>query len=248
MSHHSSSNQKIEYLPNHIAIIPDGNRRWARERGLYVLKGHEKGIDKIGEVLKWCKEFKIKYVTMWGFSTENQNRSKEEVKGLIKLFETKLTEIINDAKAKRKDESNHPKVRIRFYGDIDKLSYTLKKYIEKIENQTKNNDEFFVNFLLNYGGRQELVKCVAKAAEDYKKGKLKNIDENAIRKYFTTGDLPDADIVIRTSGEYRLSGLMPLQSGYSELFFVKKYWPDFSKEDFVNILKEYSRRERRFGR
>lgn len=248
MSRHSSNKHIVlNKVPNHIVFIPDGNRRWAKKNGLPVLKGHEKGIDNIGEVLKWCQEFGIKHVTLWGFSTENRSRSPEEVHGLINLFETKLTQILNKAE-KEKNKKDLPKVRIRFYGEIDKLSIKLKKYIQKIENETKKNDEYFVNFLLNYGGKHELLKCITDLAEEYKKGSISRIDENVIRSYLITGDIPNADAVVRTSGEYRLSGLLPLQSGYSELFFIKKYWPDFSKEDFVNVLKEYSKRERRFGR
>ncbi|MEM0438326.1 MAG: polyprenyl diphosphate synthase [Candidatus Micrarchaeia archaeon] len=234
--------------PTHILIIPDGNRRWARERGLDVLKGHEKGIENIGEVLKWCKEFEIKYVTLWGFSSENRSRSEEEVRGLMQLFESKLFEILDRAEKEKGKEGEYPKVRIKFYGNIAGMPFKIQQYIRQLEERTRNNNEYFVSFLLNYGGAEELAECIRSIAEDYKKGIIHEITYDEIKRRLWTGELPPPDVIIRTSGEYRLSGVMPVQSGYSELFFVKKYWPDFSKEDFVEVLNEYSRRERRFGR
>ncbi len=242
------SNKKLERVPTHIAIIPDGNRRWARERGLNVLVGHEKGIDNIGEVLKWCKEYGIRNITMWGFSTENRGRSREEVEGLMRLFETKLVEVLQKAEKEKEREKDYPKVRIRFLGDIDSLPKNMQHYIKQVEERTRDNDEYFVNFLLNYGGNAEMLECIKRVANDYKEGKIKEINEEEVRMRLWTGGLTPPDIIIRTSGEHRLSGLLPFQSGYSELFFVRKYWPEFSKDDFVNVLNEYARRERRFGR
>ncbi|MEM3364027.1 MAG: polyprenyl diphosphate synthase [Candidatus Micrarchaeia archaeon] len=236
--------------PDHIAFIPDGNRRWAKQRGLDVIKGHEAGIELIGEVLKWCKEHNIHTATFWGFSTENKNRTNEEVEGLMRLFETKLMEILQRAQKEKEagNESKYPKVSIKFYGMIDDLPQRLQEYIKRAEKESSKNGEYRVNFLLNYGGKPEIIDCIHKVAEDYKKGIITEINEEEIMKRLWTGDLQPPDLIIRTSGEYRLSGLLPLQSAYSELFFVDKYWPDFSKEDFEKILKEYSKRERRFGK
>ncbi|MGB9635167.1 MAG: polyprenyl diphosphate synthase [Candidatus Micrarchaeia archaeon] len=244
MSHHSS-NEKIPY---HIAIIPDGNRRWARKHGVDILKGHEKGIEKIGDLLKWCKEKDIRMVTMWGFSTENRNRTQQEVEGLMQLFEKNLIEVLNRAEKEKGNEDKYPKVRVRFYGDIEDLPEKLVRYIREVERRTEKNDEYFVNFLLNYGGVPEIVDCFRKVLLDFKSGKIMEINEEEIKKRLWTGEIPPPDLIIRTSGEMRLSGFMPLQSGYSELFFVDKYWPDFSREDFDKVITEYSLRERRFGR
>ena len=249
-SSHSPAEDAQVRVPAHIAFIPDGNRRWAKQRGLDVLKGHEAGIELIGEVLKWCKEKEIHTVTFWGFSTENRSRTEEEVRGLMRLFETKLADILHKAQEEKNagNESKYPKVRVRFYGRIEELPERLQEYIRKVEKESAKNDEYRVNFLLNYGGKVELFECIKKVAEDYRNGKINEINEKEILERLWTGDITPPDIIVRTSGEYRLSGLLPLQSTYSELFFVNKYWPDFSKEDFEAVLKEYASRERRFGR
>lgn len=241
---------KIARVPNHIAFIPDGNRRWAKQRGLDVLKGHEAGIELIGEVLKWCKEHNIRTATFWGFSTENRGRTEEEVRGLMQLFETKLIDIMQRAQKERDagNESKYPKVRVRFYGMIEGLPERLQECIRKVEEQSAQDGEYTVNFLLNYGGKPELIDCIKKVAEDYKSGKIREINEEEIMRRMWTGNISPPDIIVRTSGEYRLSGLLPIQSAYSELFFTGKYWPDFTKEDFEAILNDYANRERRFGK
>lgn len=243
------SQNTLDKKITHVAIIPDGNRRWARSKGKDTIDGHNVGIDKIEEVAKWAHEHKIKHITFWGFSTDNNKRSKEEVEELMKLFEIKFEDLKKRVQNMLKDEKDKlPKIRVKFYGNIKSLPSNLIKKIKEVEENTKNNEEVYVNILLNYGGKDEFMECVKDVAEDYKKGKISEINENEIMKRLWTGDLPNPDIIIRTSGEARLSGLLPLQSGYSELFFVYKLWPEFSKEDFENILDDFNNRNRRFGK
>lgn len=238
------SDEKI----THIAIIPDGNRRWARKKGMETIEGHKVGIDKIEEVAKWAHEHKIKHITFWGFSTDNNKRSEEEIKKLMELFEYKFENLKKRVEnmLKNKDEKI-PKINLKFYGNINKMPESLIKKIKEVEQKTMNNDEVYVNILLNYGGKDELFDCIKNVAEDYKNGKINEINEKEIMDRLWTGNLPNPDIIIRTSGEARLSGLLPLQSRYSELFFVYKLWPEFSKEDFENIIDDFKNRERRFG-
>lgn len=233
----------------HIAIIPDGNRRWAKKKGLETIEGHKVGIEKIEEVAKWAHEHKIKHITFWGFSTDNNKRSEEEIKKLMELFEYKFENLKKRVENMLKNkEEKIPKINLKFYGNINKMPESLIKKIKEVEEKTKNNKEVYVNILLNYGGKDEIFDCIRNVAEDYKKGKITEINENEIMKRLWTGELPYPDLIIRTSGEARLSGLFPLQSGYSELFFVYKLWPDFSKEDFENIIDDFKNRERRFGK
>jgi undecaprenyl diphosphate synthase len=248
-SENKSSPSEIR-VPNHVAFIPDGNRRWAKQKGFDVLKGHEAGIELIGEVLKWCKEKGIHNATFWGFSTENRGRTEDEVRGLMRLFETKLIDILQRANKEKSagTDSKYPKVRVKFYGKIDGLPKQLQDYIHRAEQQSAENEEYTVNFLLNYGGKLELVDCMRKVAEDYKSGKISEVNEEEIMKHLWTGEISPPDLIVRTSGEYRLSGLLPIQSAYSELFFIDKYWPDFTKEDFGAILSDYANRQRRFGK
>lgn len=243
------SQNTLDKKITHIAIIPDGNRRWAKGMGKDTIEGHKVGIEKIEEVAKWAYEHKIKYITFWGFSTDNNKRSKEEVEELMKLFEFKFEDLKRRVQNMLKDEKEKlPKIRVKFYGNIESLPSNLINKIRDVENNTKNNDEVYVNILLNYGGKDEFMECVKSVAEDYKKGKISEINEKEIMKRLWTGELPNPDIIIRTSGEARLSGLLPLQSGYSELFFVYKLWPEFSKEDFEIIIDDFKNRERRFGK
>jgi tritrans,polycis-undecaprenyl-diphosphate synthase [geranylgeranyl-diphosphate specific] len=233
----------------HIAIIPDGNRRWAKSKDMKTIEGHKVGIDKIEEVAKWAHEHKIKHITFWGFSTDNNKRTREEVEELMKLFEFKFEDLKKRVENMLKNkEEKIPQIRLKFYGDIKSLPSNLIKKIEEIENKTKDYQEVYVNILLNYGGKDELFECIKNVAEDYKKGKITEINENEIMKRLWTGELPYPEIIIRTSGEARLSGLFPLQSGYSELFFVYKMWPEFSKKDFENIIDDFNNRDRRFGK
>ncbi len=221
--------------PKHIAIIPDGNRRWAKKNKLELILGHTQGTEVLRKVLNWAKELDIPMISIWGFSTENFNRNEKEVEFLFKLFNEKIDEYL-------KEYDKH-KAKIRFIGDRSKFSKEFIEKIEKVETLTKDNKGFQLNILLNYGGRAEILKVVKELKNTNEK-----ITEKLIEDHLYTSGIPDPDLIIRTSGERRLSGLMPWQSTYSELYFIDKLWPDFTKEDLVQAIDEYSNRKRRFGK
>jgi len=224
--------------PNHIAIIPDGNRRWAKKKGITTKEGYAIGIQKFGDVLKWCKEENVRMLSMWAFSTNNFKRDSSEIKTLFGLFKENLKKALDS------DERNKHDLRIRFLGRIHLFPKEIQKMIQKAEEMTSKNKQYQLNLLLGYGGREEIVDAV----NDIIKEGIKKVDENTISSHLYSNDLSDPDLIIRTSGEQRLSGLMPWQSSYAEFYFCKKLWPDFSKKDFKNALKEYARRKRRFGK
>lgn len=225
-------------VPKHIAIIPDGNRRWATTKGISRKEGYAIGIRKIGYVLKWCKEHDVRMLTMWGFSTDNFKRDRNEIGSLFELFKQNLKKAIES------DDRNKKELRVRFFGRLDLFPIEIQKMIRKAEQVSARNGKYQLNLLLSYGGREEIVDAVN---EMLSKG-VKKIDEKTFGEYLYTKDLPDPDLIIRTSGEQRLSGLMPWQSAYSEFYFCKKLWPDFSKKDFEKALQAYSSRRRRFGK
>jgi undecaprenyl diphosphate synthase len=225
-------------VPRHIAIIPDGNRRWSTEKGLTKKEGYATGIRKIGDVLKWCKEADVPMLTMWGFSTDNFSRDNEEISTLFSLFKENLQKAISS------DEKNKYDLRVRFFGRIHKFPKEIQQMIRKAEELTKNNSEYHLNLLLSYGGREEIVDAVNSIINEG----ISYVDEDIFSKHLYTAGLPDPDFVIRTSGEQRLSGLMPWQTCYSEFYFAESLWPDFSKEEFQNAISEFSRRKRRFGK
>ncbi|MBD3210461.1 di-trans,poly-cis-decaprenylcistransferase [Candidatus Micrarchaeota archaeon] len=214
------------------------NRRWSREKGISRKEGYRIGIEHIGEVLKWCKKKNIRIVTMWGFSTENFKRDNQEIENLFGLFKKNLLEGLST----RDDEGR--KIRVKFLGRIHLFPKDIIALFRKIEEKTKNNGPFQLNLLLSYGGRNEIVDAVNEIIAEGKK----KVDEETISSHLYTRGLPDPDLVIRTSGEQRLSGLLPWQTCYSEFYFCKKLWPDFSREDFEDALEAYRRRKRRFGR
>lgn len=235
-------------LPRHIGLILDGNRRYARERGyLNILEGHRRGAEKLEEVLGWCEELEIRMVTVWIFSTENTSRSQEEVDGLLALIEKKMYEIASDPKVHRK------RMRIRAIGKMEFLPPSTVKAIQEAEEATRDYDTFFLNVAVGYGGRQEIADAVATMLRDKVAKALpleRIIDEisiDEIGKYLYTYDLPDPDLIIRTSGEVRLSGFLLWQSAYSEYYFCDAYWPVFRKIDFLRAIRSYQQRERRFG-
>jgi len=221
----------------HLAIIPDGNRRWARKNRISKEEGYSIGIKKIGDVLKWCKEKDIEILTMWGFSLENFDRNQNELMKLFELFKQNLIKIITNNKEK-------PDINVRFIGKLDKFPKILQDKMRDAEKLFGKNEKKQLNLLMAYGGRQEIIDTINKLL---KKG-VKQIDEKMFSDELYTHDIPDPDLIIRTSGEMRLSGLMPWQSTYSELYFCKKLWPDFTKEDFDNILSDYYNRKRRYGK
>ena len=213
------------------------NRRWAKQKGITKQEGYAIGIRKIGDVLKWCKEHDIKMLTMWGFSTDNFKRDADEIEGLFGLFKENLKKALDS------DEKNKYDVRVRFFGRIHLFPKEIQDMIKKAEEISAKNSKYHLNLLLSYGGREEIVDAVN---EIIKEG-IREVDEKTISDHLYTKEVPDPDLIIRTSGEQRLSGLMPWQSCYSEFYFSKKLWPDFSKEDFEDALGTYRKRKRRFG-
>jgi len=228
----------MDKKPNHIAIVPDGNRRWGELHSVSKQEAYATGINKIRDVLKWCKEENVHMLTMWGFSTDNFSRDHEEIKILFELFKIHLKKVIEGSNEDKK------KVRVRFLGRTHLFPKEFQELIRAAENQTKDNSEYQLNLLLAYGGREEILDAVNALIKD---GKT-NVDEKTFSEHLYTRGIPDPDLVIRTSGEQRLSGLLPWQSTYSELYFVNKLWPDLSREDFTAALQEYGRRMRRFGK
>ena len=231
-----------DHKPRHIAIIPDGNRRWAVKKGISRKEGYAIGIRKIGDVLNWCKDNEVKMLTMWGFSTDNFKRDPGEIKSLFGLFRENLSRGIRDATGGKKEDAK--KVRVRFFGRLHLLPKDVQHMIRKAEQMNRESASYQLNILLSYGGREEIVDAVNAII---RKG-VKEVDEKTISKNLYTHDIPDPDLIIRTSGEQRLSGLMPWQGCYSEFYFCKKLWPDFSRKDLEAALKEYARRMRRFGK
>jgi len=228
-------------IPTHIAIIPDGNRRWAEANGISRKEGYAIGIQKIGDVLKWCKEADVKMLTMWGFSTDNFKRDPDEVRALFELFRENLKKGVDKANegVEEKDEAS-----VRFFGRLHLLPPEIQLMIRKAEGAGAKDPRYQLNLLLSYGGREEMVDAVNSIIKEG----IREVDEQAISDHMYTRGLPDPDLIIRTSGEQRLSGLMPWQSCYSEFYFSAKLWPDFSKEDLEAALSEYERRKRRYGK
>lgn len=223
-------------IPNHIGVIIDGNGRWAKERNLPRKEGHVKGFENLKNLYEIVKEAGVKYVSVYAFSTDNWNRPKEEVDGLMKLFKKGIKEF--------KDEKKYHNTRICFSGDMSRFEKSIQKDAIEIMENSKNNDGFHINLCLNYGGREEIVMAVNKLIAQ---GKTEITAEDITNSLYSSY-YPNLDFVIRTSGEQRLSNFMSWQSIYAELYFPKVLWPDFSKDDFIEAIKEYSRRDRRFGR
>lgn len=231
-------------IPKHIAIIPDGNRRWAKKHNVSIIQSYDTGIKKIGDVLKWCQKYDIRTLSMWGFSTDNATRNPNEIKILFELFKKYLAKILEEEKGKNAGEKRKYDVRVRFLGRTTLLSNEVRDAIRKIEELTKNNKTYTLNLLLGYGGREEIIDAINSII---KKG-IKQVDEKIISEHLYTKGSEDPDLIIRTSGEQRLSGFMPWQSAYSEFYFSKKLWPDFEKKDFECALKTFHKRTRRFGK
>jgi len=228
-------------IPSHIAIIMDGNRRWAKERGLDYRLGHKEGAKTLEKIVRYAKKVGIKFITVYAFSTENWKRTEEEVGALMLLLKTYL-----DDYSKRADTEN---IKVKVLGDITALSDGLQKSIRKAEARTKENDAITFCICINYGGRDEITRAVKNIAQDVKNGtvNIEDIDEKLISNNLYTSGIPDPDLVIRTSGELRTSGFLPWQIVYSEFLFLDKYWPDFSEEDIDNAVSVYQNRNRKFG-
>lgn len=231
-------------MPHHLGVILDGNRRFARQHGWDVWVGHKYGAEKVRDFLEWCWESNIKVVTLYAFSTENFQRSRREVDEIMRLAEEKFEQILKEARIHKY------KVRIKAIGRINLLPPRVQEAIRRAEEATKDYDQYLLNIAIGYGGRAEIVDAIRKIAEEVKAGKIdvKDIDEQLIEKHLYTAGVPDPSLIIRTSGEERLSGFLLWQSAYSELYFCDVYWPAMRKIDFWRALRTYQMRERRFGK
>lgn len=227
-------------LPRHIAIIMDGNRRFAKKRGLMELMGHEFGSKKAEEVLEWCWELGIKMLTLYAFSTENFSRSEIEKKNIFQIFERELKRLLNDKKTFER------KVRIKIVGRRELLPNEIQKLIEEVEKATEKHDKCYLNVAVAYGGRQELIDATKKILERVKKGELmpEKIDENVVNEsLYNSHELySKVDIVIRSGGEQRLSNFLPWQTANSVAYFCDVYWPEFRKIDLLRAIREWQRR------
>ena len=234
----SSIMEKITHLPNHVAVVPDGNGRWAELRRLPRLKGHQAGAENMWRMVKYFNEYPIKYLTLYGFSTENWSRPEDEVKGLFHILEEEIYK--NTAELQKRD------IRLRHLGRLEELPQHLKRAINRAVELTKNNTGMTLSLAFNYGGRAEIVDAARRLIADGIPPQ--NIDEKLFNNYLYTAGLPDVDLVIRTADELRLSNFLIWQSAYSEYYFTRVLWPDFGKKEIEEALLSYSQRQRRFGR
>ncbi len=228
-----------ENLPECIGVIMDGNRRWAKDNNVSSFEGHKKGYEKLRNVGRWVKELGIPYAIFYCFSTENWNRKKEEVEYLMDLFRFAFSDGF--------ESLIRNEIRIKVIGDVTRFSPDIQNLIQKAEQDTAHFKTTMV-LAMSYGGREELLHAVKTISQDKTPDEIQKITEQDFAKYLYTTDIPDPDLIIRTSGEMRLSGFLPWQAVYSELFFIKTHWPAFSREEFLEIIKEYQTRQRRHGR
>lgn len=233
--------KNIQPVPRHIAIIMDGNGRWAKKRGLPRTAGHAAGAETFRRTANYCRTLGVEYLTVYAFSTENWKRSADEVTGIMKLLGKYLEEALMDM------EKNH--VRFKFFGDLSRLSPELRKLCLDAEERSAQYQGVQVNFCLNYGGRDEIVKASASFARDVAAGKYAadDLTEEILSGYMYSADVPDPELIIRPSGEMRTSNFLLWQSAYSEYVFLNVLWPDFGPDDLDEAIAEYNRRNRRFG-
>ena len=232
-------NEPAKKVPQHVVLFPDGNRRWAKERGLPTVAGHLKGKENFDRFLTWCKKRGVKVVTVFGFSTENWNRSEEEVNYLMDL----LSKGLSDKRAR--DRFQEEGVRVKVIGEREKVPKNLRQAISSIEDATKDNSNFHLNLAVSYGGKWDITQAVRRIVQE--RVRPDEITEETIEKYLSTAGLPSPDLVIRAGGEKRLSNFVLWQAAYAELYFCPKYWPDFTEQDLDEAFEEYARRSRRFG-
>ncbi len=227
--------------PKHIAIIMDGNGRWAKKRGLPRTAGHAAGAESFRRIANYCRTLGVKYLTVYAFSTENWKRSADEVSGIMKLLGAYLKEALRDM------EKNH--VRFCFFGDLSRLTPELRKLCENAVDRSKDYHEVQVNFCLNYGGRDEIIRAIRKYTEDVRSGICdpSKLTEDVFSGYLDSAGVPDPELVIRPSGELRTSNFLPWQTVYSEFVYMNVLWPDFGPKDLDSAIEEYHRRNRRFG-
>ncbi len=230
-------------VPRHVAIIMDGNRRFAESLGEEATAGHTHGKDKLEELLGWCLQLQIRVLTVFAFSTENLTRPKEELEVLMDLFEENFRRAGDDERVHRN------RIRVRALGQIDLLPKAVQEAISYAEERTRGYDQYAFNLAVAYGGRQEIVHAIRRIAADAMQGTLQpaDIDESVVSRYLYTSDLPDPDLILRTSGEERISNFLLWQLAYAELYFADVYWPGMRKLDFLRAIRSYQRRQRRFG-
>ncbi len=224
-------------LPFHVALIPDGNRRWAKKRRLPPWEGHRKGAENLIKIIEFAFKLGIKYFTVFALSTENfKRRSKQELEFLFRLFKEYFNKLLN--------KSLKNKMKVRFIGKIEELPKDLKEKINEIENKTKNYNERILTICINYGGRADILNAINRIMKEGKKF----VSEEGFKKYLWTKDLPEVDLLIRTGKEKRISNFLLWDLAYSELYFSDKYFPDFNEIDFLKAIIWYQKRERRFGK
>ena len=230
-----------ENLPVHIAIIMDGNRRWAKEKDLETKQGHKEGAENLKRIAKYANEIGIKYLTVYAFSTENWKRTEEEVGALMFLLKWYLNDLLNS--------SDLDNVKINVLGDITRLDPGIQKLILKLEDKTKDYTGLKLNIAFNYGGRDEITRAVKSIATSVKNNEIsvEDINEDLISNNIYTAGMPDPDLLIRPGGEKRISNFLPWQLSYTEFIFTDKYWPDFNRDDLDDAILEFERRNRKFG-
>ena len=226
-----------EKIPTHIGIIMDGNGRWALARGLPRLAGHRAGTENLRRIIEACIEFGVKYLTIYAFSTENWGRPHEEVQGLMRIFE--------DVIDRELQELHDQGVRLRHIGRLERLKPGFREKVKRALELTKNNQRLVLNIAFNYGGRDEIVCAIQRMIQDGVKAD--DVNDELVSQYLFTAGVPDPDLIIRTSGELRVSNFMIWQGAYSEWYFPAAYWPDFDREELRKALEEYSQRDRRYG-
>ena len=231
----------VTNIPQHIAIIMDGNRRWAKEKGIETKEGHKAGAENLENIAKYCNYLGVKYLTVYAFSTENWKRSKEEVSALMLLLKNYLKKFSKNA--------NKENIRIKILGDVEILEDGLKKSVKEAVQKTENNTGLTLNIAFNYGGRAEITNAMKKIAEKLlnKEIDIEDIDEKLVNQNLYTEGEPDPDLLIRPGGELRTSNFLPWQLVYTEFYFSDKYWPDFGNEDLLEAIETFNKRNRKFG-
>lgn len=228
----------MKKIPQHIVLFPDGNRRWAKQKGFISFDGHQKGYRNIINFVEWCKSRGVKVITAFGFSTENWNRSKEEVSYLMQLLEKGLLESF--------ERFQKEEIKIKVIGQKERLPQSLQNTIIKVEKETENNNKLQLNLAVSYGGKWDILQAVKRIVEEGIE--IEKIDEKLFESYLSTNNLPNPDLIIRAGGEMRLSNFVLWQAAYSELYFSPKFWPDFTEKDLDLALQEFDNRSRRFGK
>ncbi len=226
---------KPKKLPKHLAIIMDGNGRWAKRRGFPRNYGHKVGIFAVERTIEYCLKYGIKYLTLFAFSTENWKRNKEEIDGIFQLIRNYISE--------NRDRFVYDSVKINYIGTLNPFPNDLVSILEDARRKTEKCDKLTITLALNYGGRDEILRAINKIIRDGRK----EITSEIFESYLDTKNIPNPDMIVRTSGEYRISNFLLYQMAYSEFYFTKTYWPDFNERAFVKVLKAYQKRDRRYG-